>query len=55
MRIKWTDNTKDLPIGRINKDDIRDIPDDIAKLYIKQGQAIEYKEKKHIKSKEDKD
>lgn len=45
MKIKWIDGSKELPIGSINTGDIRDMPDDIAKAYIKQKQAVLVREK----------
>jgi hypothetical protein len=40
MKIKWTDGLRLVPgVGTLDRDDERDIPDEIAQALIKQGQA----------------
>ena len=41
MKIKWIDGQKEVPgIGVLDTDDVRDIPIDLAKSFIVQGQAV---------------
>ncbi len=52
MKIQWTDKKRSIPkVGVLEQDDIRDIPDEIAKGLIKQGQAKPFYKSKKTKSK----
>lgn len=47
MKIKWTDKKKEIPkIGILNTGDVREVPEDLGKGFIKQGQAKKFVEKK---------
>jgi len=53
MKIKWIDDQREVPgIGILNTDDIVNLPADMAKNFIKQGQA-ESVGKKNKKTKDE--
>ncbi len=47
MKIKWTDKKKEVPkVGILNTGDVREVPDDLGKGFIRQCQAKKVVEKK---------
>lgn len=47
MKIKWTDDERLLPdVGKVQKNKVYDVPNDIGKAVIKQKQAKAVKVKK---------
>ena len=47
MKIEWVGNKREVPkVGILNSGDIREVPNEVGKAYIKQGLAVEIKKSK---------